>query len=654
VCAFAIVLPHLAFIRRRGDDQWTGIELVHNEESKSRVSQKMGLISAFVQKAVCNLKALVPAAILAAGLMTMSSAAVAQTRALKLYNVHTHEKQTIVFKRNGRYDASGLKKINNILRDWRKNEPTRMDPRLMDLIWEVYQKSGSRDYIHVVCGYRSPGTNAMLKSRSRRSGVAEKSQHMLGKAMDFYIPDVKLSKLREIGMKFQVGGVGFYPKSGSPFVHMDVGGVRAWPRMPRRELARLFPDGKTIHVPAEGGRMPGYSTALADYKRRVGKDSIVIAGNPSNNSDNEARESKSLLAALFSRADEDEGDYNDAPAAVAEEPKAKKLKEEQPAEVLVAKADEDDVKAPVPRVRPAYAEEDSDTLQTALFSTKKNPAEDAMKAALTPQPVDFDDSTTAKTEEEKPEFSDLAQYKIPVPQMLGDRKRPGDNQADEVLTASAESLDAAANASLAGVPVPEIRPEDETQTIVAAATSDDMNAPAPDLSEKEIAALAKETGEPVNNDMQTDQDETASMIDSLDGDDKTDAKQPLAEMASLDMPKVAVTRGLVIPRSLPLDDANDEPKPVRKGGRIAADASTKDSIRVEPKLTENLIAKWALTKGRSEIIAKPVKAPRFVSRTMRQQPTEVYVDGFTQDTAQVDPDRFSGTAVNFMPVKKFD
>lgn len=629
--------------------------MVHNEESKSRVSQKLGLMSAFVRKAVCDLKALVPTAILAVGLMTVTSGAVAQTRALKLYNVHTHEKQTIVFKRGGRYDASGLKKINYILRDWRKNQPTKMDPRLLDLIWEVYQKSGSRDYIHVVCGYRSPSTNAMLKGRSRRSGVAEKSQHMLGKAMDFYIPDVRLSKLREIGVKFQVGGVGFYPKSGSPFVHMDVGGVRAWPRMPRRELARIFPDGKTLHRPAEGGQMPGYNAALADYKRRVGKNSILVAGTQSTNSDSDVKERKSLLASLFSRADEDEGDMNDVPETAAEEPKSKKIKQEKPAEILVAKADEEDVKAPVPRVRPTYAEEEAETLQTALFSTKKNPAEDAMKAALTPQPVEFDDAK--REEEDKPEFSDLAQYKIPVPQMLGDRKRPGDSQQEEVLTASAEALDSAASATVAGVPVPELRPEDDKALVTASVAEDDANAAAPALTEKEIAALARESGQELAA-MSTDQDENTAMIDSLDGADKSDAKEPLAEMASLDVPKVAVTRGLSIPASLSLDDeSQDQPKRVTKSARIkagASDTASKDSTRVEPKLTENLIAKWALTKGRSQIIAKPVKAPRFVSRTMRKQPTEVYTDGFSLEAAQVDPARFSGSAVDFIPVKKFD
>ncbi|MDB5555153.1 MAG: hypothetical protein JWL86_5137, partial [Rhizobium sp.] len=458
----------------------------YNEESKNKVSREVGGFSAFVRKTAAALKILVPAVLLVIGLLAANSEASAQTRALKLYNVHTNEKQTIVFKRGGRYDASGLKKINYILRDWRKNQPTKMDPRLLDLIWEVYQKSGSRDYIHVVCGYRSPGTNAMLKGRSRRSGVAEKSQHMLGKAMDFYIPDVRLSKLREIGIKFQVGGVGFYPKSGSPFVHMDVGGVRAWPRMPRRELARLFPDGKTLHRPAEGGQLPGYNAALADYKRRVGSSSILVAGGSSTNSDSDSKPGKSLLAALFSRADEDEGDFNDAPEAVAEKPlKNKKIKEEQQEEILTASTEKEKIDAPVPRVRPAFAEEETETLQTALLSTKKNAAEDAMKAALTPQADALEKAKADAEKDETSEFSNLAEYRIPVPQLLGERKRPGDGE--EVLTASAETLDGATMAALGGVPVPVFRPEDGQKLVTAAA--DDLNAPAPDLKAEEVAAL---------------------------------------------------------------------------------------------------------------------------------------------------------------------
>ena len=160
---------------------------------------------------------------------------------------------------------AGLRKINQFLRDWRRNEPTKMDPRLLDLVWEAYGSRVRATISSVVCGYRSPATNSMLRSRSR--GVAKKSQHMLGKAMDFYIPGVKLKKLRDIGLRMQGGGVGYYPRSGSPFVHMDVGNVRHWPRMSRQELVAVFPNGKTLHVPSDGKPLPGFKQALASYRR---------------------------------------------------------------------------------------------------------------------------------------------------------------------------------------------------------------------------------------------------------------------------------------------------------------------------------------------------------------------------------------------------
>lgn len=203
--------------------------------------------------------------------------AAAEDRALKLFFTHTGEKATITFKRDGRYDPRGLAQINRFLRDWRRNEPAKMDPRLLDLVWETYSRSGGKDYIHIVSAYRSPATNNMLRNRSRVTGVAKNSQHMLGKAMDFYIPGVKLAKLRAIAMQMQVGGVGFYPNSGSPFVHLDVGRVRAWPRMSRQELAGLFPSGKTIHLPADGRPLPGYDQALADTKRLGSTRKVEIA-----------------------------------------------------------------------------------------------------------------------------------------------------------------------------------------------------------------------------------------------------------------------------------------------------------------------------------------------------------------------------------------
>ncbi len=180
---------------------------------------------------------------------------------LKLFFGHTGEKGEFTFKRNGRYDRAELDKINHFLRDWRRNESTRMDPKLLDLVWSIYRESGSHDYIHIVSAYRSPATNEML--RRRTNGVAKNSQHRLGKAMDWFVTDVPLSKLREIAMKMQGGGVGYYPRSGSPFVHTDTGSVRAWPRMTREQLIALFPNGNTLHVPADGKPLPGYEQALA-------------------------------------------------------------------------------------------------------------------------------------------------------------------------------------------------------------------------------------------------------------------------------------------------------------------------------------------------------------------------------------------------------
>ncbi|WP_461521336.1 DUF882 domain-containing protein [Rhizobium leguminosarum] len=228
---------------------------------------------------------ILPALFALPALVGSASFASAEDRALKLFFTHTGERATITYKRDGKFDPKGLAQINRFLRDWRRNEPTRMDPRLLDLVWEVYKRSGGKDYIHIVSAYRSPTTNNMLRNRSRSTGVAKKSQHMLGKAMDFYVPGVKLSTLRALAMQMQVGGVGYYPTSGSPFVHLDVGNVRAWPRMSRQELARLFPNGQTMHLPADGRPLPGYNQAIANYKKRVGPTSIQIASTAGDDED---------------------------------------------------------------------------------------------------------------------------------------------------------------------------------------------------------------------------------------------------------------------------------------------------------------------------------------------------------------------------------
>jgi uncharacterized protein YcbK (DUF882 family) len=160
------------------------------------------------------------------------------TRTISFHHIHLKEDTTITYKVNGKYDQAALQKINHALRDWRTGQPTNMDPHLIDALWEVYRATGASEPIHVIGGYRSPATNAMLRRRS--SGVAKFSQHMLGKAIDFYIPDVELQSIRDAGLRLQRGGVGFYPSSGAPFVHMDVGSVRHWPRIPETQLARIM------------------------------------------------------------------------------------------------------------------------------------------------------------------------------------------------------------------------------------------------------------------------------------------------------------------------------------------------------------------------------------------------------------------------------
>jgi uncharacterized protein YcbK (DUF882 family) len=195
------------------------------------------------------------------------------TRSITMHHLHTGEDITITYKRNGRYDEAALEKLNWFLRDWRRGEQTRMDPHLIDLVWDVQREANANEPIQVVCGYRAPQTNAMLRRRS--GGVARFSQHMLGHALDFYIAGVSLEHLREIGLRLQRGGVGFYPTSGSPFVHMDTGGVRMWPRMTHEELVRVFPDGRTVHIPSDGKPLPGYAVALAEVRKRGGMPSEI-------------------------------------------------------------------------------------------------------------------------------------------------------------------------------------------------------------------------------------------------------------------------------------------------------------------------------------------------------------------------------------------
>jgi uncharacterized protein YcbK (DUF882 family) len=230
---------------------------------------------------------------------TQDAVASGATRSLTIFHAHTKEQETITFKESGSFSSAGLQKLNWLLRDWRADEPIRMDPNLFDLLWEVYRASGSSGPIHVVSAYRSPGTNAMLRRRS--SGVARHSMHMTGQAMDFNLPDVSMAKVRDIGLRMQSGGVGYYPRANNPWVHLDTGGVRHWPKVPRDHLVRLFPDEKTVHIPRDGKPLAGFELARASIEARGGSVSsgyIDIA---------EGRATgKSLFQILFGGGEEEE------------------------------------------------------------------------------------------------------------------------------------------------------------------------------------------------------------------------------------------------------------------------------------------------------------------------------------------------------------
>lgn len=239
---------------------------------------------------------------------TQNAVANGDTRTITIQHMHTKEETTVTFKQDGRYVSSALEKLNWALRDWRSDEPIRMDPRLFDVVWEVQRQLGSEQPFHVVSAYRSPNTNAMLRRRSR--AVAKHSQHMLGKAMDFYLPDVPTARIREIGMRLQRGGVGFYPNAHTPFVHLDVGSVRSWPRMTRDQLVRLFPDQKTVHIPADGQPLAGYELARAEIMAGGGS----VGGYAVADADEGAVQAsgrKSLWAMIFG-GDEEEADARPA------------------------------------------------------------------------------------------------------------------------------------------------------------------------------------------------------------------------------------------------------------------------------------------------------------------------------------------------------
>lgn len=145
-------------------------------------------------------------------------------RVLSFAHLHTSEKLEVEYMDGVRYLPQALSAVNHLLRDFRTGDVHDIDPTLLDLLHALHAKTQSQRPFEIISGYRSPHTNAML--RSHGSGVASASLHMEGRAIDIRLADVPLASLRDCALDLRRGGVGYYPESN--FVHVDTGRIRRW------------------------------------------------------------------------------------------------------------------------------------------------------------------------------------------------------------------------------------------------------------------------------------------------------------------------------------------------------------------------------------------------------------------------------------------
>jgi len=557
-------------------------------------------------------------------LLLTSSALWAETRSLKIYYIHTREKAEIVYKKDGRYVDAGLKKLNHLLRDWRRNEPTNMDPRLFDLVWQVYRLSGSRDYIHVVSAYRSPSTNNMLRSRSANSGVAKNSQHTLGRALDFYLPDVNLAKLRGLGLKQEGGGVGYYPTSGSPFIHMDVGSVRHWPRMNRKELMALFPDGKTIHVPSDGKPLDGYNQALASYNARKGAPApIVIAKQEQTNKDK--TEKKSLFAGLFSRKKSQEKE----PVAASRTEMVVAVA--QPPQEPVMLPEED---APIPAFSPLKQAGNASNIDSDEFEEDAIAALLVAEAALPPPLV-----TSPQIPPQIPPQTQLPEMSfVPIP-TLKTPSSPTVAQRGERQMAHLPTLSRPPSPPLPPpvLGVEESEPEDALAYVIANA----RDISAQDISARDIVPLPDE-----GNPNYARKEEASAVGYEMDavrigdgiGDDRQDLVQPVP---ASDVTDFAEIDGDVI-RSLIAE------------AMILAEADSQMVASITPRTTPKSDKPRIDELGKliaQDEVQRMIEASASVEE-IRQIPEVVFVSGLQKGKKQPIIARLGGKAINFPPVAR--
>jgi uncharacterized protein YcbK (DUF882 family) len=199
-----------------------GIETMKDKLNQSIQTQELN------RRGFLRLGAGVTAGLMATPLLAapIKGQAVSGERSISLYNLHNGESLKTVYWQDGVYIPEAMKRINYILRDRRNGEVEHMDPRLIDLLAQLYAKVDGKKPFHVISGYRSPNTNSYLRKVSAGGGVAKKSLHMQGRAIDIRLPKVSVKHLHNAAVHMKKGGVGYYPNDG--FIHVDTGRVRYW------------------------------------------------------------------------------------------------------------------------------------------------------------------------------------------------------------------------------------------------------------------------------------------------------------------------------------------------------------------------------------------------------------------------------------------
>jgi uncharacterized protein YcbK (DUF882 family) len=187
-------------------------------DSSTRGLTRRGLLGAFAATALVA----APTYSNAAGFLRGAG----DFRKIRMYSGRTGESLETIYWIEGEYIPEALAQVNHFMRDWRQNSATSMDTRTIDIMTAAHRLLDADEPYILLSGYRSPETNAMLRSRS--SGVARQSLHMKGQAADLRLTSRSVAQMAKAAAACRAGGVGRY--SGSDFVHMDCGPVRTWGR----------------------------------------------------------------------------------------------------------------------------------------------------------------------------------------------------------------------------------------------------------------------------------------------------------------------------------------------------------------------------------------------------------------------------------------